>query len=156
MQRVYITRGVPGVGKSAWIREHLVSAEVMSTTAALRARGAPCADRLSALSQAHADCLRAYAQAIIDGAPLIAVEIVGASLLDVAPYAALGRAYSAEVTIVQFQNRPGDRAWVRSCARASSYGVSIEQIERAAWRLHREASLPRTWRARVIDPGGGS
>lgn len=148
IRSVYLTRGAPGIGKGAWIAQALPGVTVYSAAAFLATMGAH-NDPTSAqhLGAAHGACLRAYARDVMSGAsPTIAVENTNATRVELAPYVSIALAFGLQCTIVQFPNHPDRRAWVDGLVKRNRYRLTRETIERIAWRIAREASLPKAWR----------
>lgn len=147
MTQVIIMRGLPGSGKSTWLREFHPDANVCSADnyfigddGIYRFDGAK-------LAQAHGKCLRDYVKRITSNTKLpgvIAVDNTGTRIWEISPYYTLAEAFGLDVKVVYLKCNP-ELAHSRNV-----HGVSCEQVEKMNQRLTLE-DAPKHWNIEVIE-----
>jgi predicted kinase len=150
---VVILSGIPGSGKTTWIRENL-DPSVTSVFSADRffvdESGVYRFDE-SRLHEAHSDCLRRFLDAVMearaagDRTPgrIIAVDNTNTSSWEISPYYALAAAMGLPVKVVRIECEPG-LAHSRNV-----HGVSVEQVAKMAVRMSGEV-LPSWWTVETV------
>ena len=98
--KVIITRGLPGSGKSTYIREKLVGAYVCSADHYFE-KGDGYVFKPEKLGEAHGECMRKFIGALEDGRPLVVVDNTNISLIEISPYLSVAQAFGYEVEIVR-------------------------------------------------------
>lgn len=140
-----ILRGIPGSGKSTYVKAIGPSASVVSADHYFEKSGTYQFNPAK-LPEAHGECLRKFVEALQAKASHVVVDNTNTSVAEVAPYAALALAYGAELEIVTFQVDP-----VVAAAR-NVHGVPATGVEAMAKRLNDETSrLPPWWPQRTVE-----
>jgi predicted kinase len=143
--RVYIMRGLPGCGKSTWIKSRLpvtvkvVSADHFHTGADGVYRYDP-----KKAGEAHGDCLREFTRALNnkDTIQNLVVDNTNTSIGEIAPYVALALAFGVEHEIIYLPCSV-EKSIARN-VHAVPHGTILEMNR----RLFAE-SLPPHWNVRV-------
>jgi len=154
MMRVIIMQGIPGSGKTSWIKRKMLGVYKEREV---------CWEHYSAdryfeelghfdpakLGEAHGQCLREYVEALTDSVgtgPNLDINIVvdntNTSLVELAPYMALAQAYNVEVELVRIHCDP-EVAFARQ-----THGVPLAGIQAMDQRL-RELVLPPFWKYKL-------
>lgn len=149
MASVVIMRGLPGAGKSTWVRENLPDAVICSADSYfVNDEGEYIFDG-TRLPEAHGECLRTFTEtvsAIHAGDPaVVVVDNTGIRAWEISPYYNLARAYGHDVKIVHLQC-DHEIAHGRNV-----HGVSKERVEQMDQSLDSE-ELPVFWNVEVV-PG---
>ena len=127
--KVKIMRGIPGSGKSTYVRKNFRHALVCSADDFFMEEGQYKFDP-SKLSQAHGACLRKFVDGLVQNAnntwpyPEIVVDNTNTRLIEVAPYAALALAYGYELEITTILSLP------KESFDRQVHGVPLETINR--------------------------
>lgn len=146
--QIKILRGLPGSGKSTYA-ERFTSAKVVSADHHMLEDGEYKFDP-NKLAWAHAQCLREFLDSLIAPyATTVVVDNTNISIVELAPYVAVGRAYGLDVEIIRFG--PGLRsaeAYIQTCADRNVHGVPIWKIQ-SMYRdmLYADSLWPRWWPA---------
>jgi predicted kinase len=103
MKKIMILSGIPGSGKSTFTREFCLNNEavVVSADHFFEKDGEYRFDRRF-LGDAHGECLRRFVESVKANQPIILVDNTNLTLIDIAPYYAVGRAFGYDVTIKTF------------------------------------------------------
>ena len=140
---VIILRGIPGSGKSTYIRKNLPEAWIFSADHFFMV-GEEYKFDPSKLPQAHAACLREYLEwlTFVEGRrcrwPLV-VDNTNTSVMEIAPYAALALAYGASLRIVTIKCDPA------VAAARNVHGVPEAAVLAMAKRLEDETPRLAPW-----------
>ena len=137
--KVVIMQGVSGSGKSSWAKKHYPDALVCSADHYFEVEGEYRYDR-NDVPEAHRHCLRKFVEALTRNEPLVVVDNVNITKVDMAPYVALAEALGYDIEIVRVH------ASVETCARRGRHGVPLEVCQAQA--QHMEKPL-RRWRAKI-------
>lgn len=138
--RVIIMRGLPGAGKSTYLKQKEPTAMVCSADDFFTHEGVYLFDPKK-LPQAHRACMKKFLDATAAREPLIAVDNTNLSLWEATPYIAVAEALGYDVEVVRVNG------WAEDCAARNVHGVSLEAIRRMSLRF--EKSLP-WWKETVI------
>jgi predicted kinase len=148
--KVTILRGIPGSGKSTYICKNFREACIVSADDFFM-EGTEYKFDPSKLPQAHAACLREYAEWLMLVErhrcwwPLV-VDNTNTSVMEVAPYAALALAYGASLRIVTIKCDP-----VVAAAR-NVHGVPLRAVMAMAKRLEEETPrLAPWWEHEIVE-----
>ena len=138
--KLIILRGIPGAGKSRFIRENYPTAVVASADDGMMEHGVY-VFHPSKLTAAHGACLRkaieqAQAQAGCGTENILVIDNTSITAIEIAPYAAIAQAYDLECEVVTLQI-PAEIAGPRN-----SHGVPQQSVERMAARLDQERLAP--------------
>jgi predicted kinase len=142
--RVLILSGIPGSGKSTYVKSALVGQKAVICSAdtyfTRNSDDGTYKFDPSKLGLAHGECLKNYAECIRDGSKLdlIVVDNTNTSELEIAPYVALAAAYGVEVDLVTLLCDP-------SVAHARNvHGVPLAGCQAMDRRI-RDRQLPPFW-----------
>jgi predicted ABC-type ATPase len=129
MPKVYILQGVPGAGKSTWIRENMLSRVPRSQPVVVSAdhyfmRGGEYRFDPTKLGAAHESCMRAFIGAITAARGDVVVDNTNITALEMAPYYLAGRAMGFDVVLVRFD------VDAKVAAERNVHGVPLAAIER--------------------------
>lgn len=152
MPKVVILRGLPGAGKSTYIKnvlEKLGQVFVCSADHFFMVGGKYTFNPLQ-LGDAHASCLRSFTQRLLGqrADDVIVVDNTNLSVAEFAPYAALTLAYKAELEIVTIEC-----GWQTAAGR-NVHGVpmnSYSRMERALVKGTQD--MPAYWPHTLIKEG---
>lgn len=148
-------RGLPGAGKSTWVRlnhpdAHICSADnfFLDDNGIYRFDGA-------LISEAHAYCLRDFVEILssiereeVDSPEVVVVDNTAIRAWEISPYYNLAKAYGHEVKIIQLMC-DSETAYSRNI-----HGVSMDRVESMAVILTRE-DLPEFWVLETVEGTGG-
>jgi predicted kinase len=144
MAKVTVLRGVPGAGKSTYLRT-LPQAQVVSRDQFFIDGDGVFRFQASRAAEAKARCLRAYAAALVEGHQHVVVDDTNLTLLELAPYCALALASGYDLEVLTLQIEP-EIAMAR-CGR----DLSADCMRRMVERLDQaSAELPPYWPHRVV------
>lgn len=144
---VVICRGIPGSGKSTYLKEHYPKACVCSADAFFIQDDGEYRFNSTKLSEAHGKCLRDFIYfAQKDWEDLvIAVDNTNTTATEIAPYYAIAQAYDATIHLVNFTCDP------KVAAERNVHGVPLEACKRMHNRLT-QSQLPSRWKFdRIIE-----
>lgn len=139
--RVIIMRGLPGSGKSTWLKRNEPTALVCSADDFFVTDEGVYLFDSKKLPQAHQACMRKFLDATAAREPLIAVDNTNLSLWEVGGYVAVAEALGYSVEIIRIN------AWAEDCAPRNVHGVSLEAIKKMSLRFEKALSW---WKEKVI------
>jgi predicted kinase len=145
--KVIILRGVSGAGKDTWIKKTLKDPIVCSADDFFMRSGEYRFDP-SKLGEAHGYCLHKFIIACQDPrsrARPIVINNTNTSLVEIAPYYAVAKAFGLDVEIVTFLI-DADLA-----AHRNVHGVPLHAIEAMAKRIE-DTQFPPFWDAEYSSP----
>ncbi len=147
MTQIIIMRGLPGSGKSTWIREFHPDAKVCSADNYFIGEDGIYRFDGSKLAEAHGKCLRDYVELVTksDNLPeTIAVDNTGTRTWEISPYYTLAEAYGFDVKVVYLKCEP------KFAHSRNVHGVSCEQVGKMNQRLVLE-DPPKHWNIEIIE-----
>ncbi|MCK4671259.1 MAG: ATP-binding protein [Candidatus Aegiribacteria sp.] len=152
MVKVFIMRGLPGAGKTTWIRNNLPDAFICSAdNYFLDKEGNYKFDNLL-ISEAHESCLKCFAEILTsheDEAEkeslVIVVDNTAIRAWEISPYYNLAKAYGHDVKVVHIKC-DSDLAHSRNI-----HEVPLERVEKMDEGLNSE-TLPLFWNVEVVEP----
>lgn len=97
--KVIILRGLPGSGKSTWVKNHCPNAYVCSADHYFEKDGEYKFNPQS-LGAAHGSCMRSFIDALVEQRPLVVVDNTNVTLVEISPYFSVAQAFGYEVEIV--------------------------------------------------------
>ncbi len=133
-------RGLPGAGKSTWVRDNRPDARVCSADSFFRGEDGSYRFDPSRLQEAHSDCLLRFVELLSSGEQgTVVVDNTCLRSWEIAPYYSLAAAMGLEPTIVHVSCDP------ETAYRRNVHGVEREQIDTMSAALEEE-TLPSSWR----------
>lgn len=148
-KKVLILAGASGSGKSTLARGRACQAGaslIFSADAYFVGEDGVYRFDPARLPEAHGLCLRCFVGAVQTAAPLVIVDNTNTTVAEVAPYAAVARAFGYDVEIVILHIDP------EVAFRRGLHGVPLATIKAQAKRLSTlRASLPPRWPVREIE-----
>lgn len=147
MTQIIIMRGLPGSGKSTWLREFHPDAKVCSADNYFIGEDGVYVFDGTKLAEAHGKCLRDYVKLLTSNADLpgcIAVDNTGTRTWEISSYYTLAEAFGFDVKVVYLKCDP-EFAYSRNV-----HGVSAEQVERMNLRITLE-DPPSHWNVETIE-----
>ena len=153
MAEVVIMRGLPGAGKSTWVRMNLPDAQVCSADSFFVGEDGEYRFDGSRLSEAHSHCLRRFAETVSTGGDsststqspaTIVVDNTGISAWEISPYYNLARAFGHDVRIVHLKCSP-ETAHGRNV-----HGVSMDRVLEMDRKMAAE-EFPPFWNLQVVE-----
>lgn len=166
--KVVIMCGIPGSGKSTFVKEHYPDATVYSADLFFSSPCPTCLGRVglcstcggegtaykfdsSKLWQAHGWCLRTFSTDVRDISNILSpeshvmvVDNTNCTVAEVAPYAALALAHAHDLEIITLRCPP------EIAANRNKHGVSLEALKGMADRLEKREMAP-WWPHKVIE-----
>lgn len=140
MQQVIILSGISGSGKSTYakmLQLDLVNAQIVSADNYFMVDGEYKFDPRK-LGEAHSSCLRAFIEHLSSWQQTVIVDNTNTTVLEIAPYYAVGKAYGAKVKLITVEVDPV------VAAKRNAHGVNLATCERMARNLA-ERKLPPYW-----------
>lgn len=152
MAKVFIMRGLPGAGKTTWIRNNLPDALICSAdNYFLDEEGIYRFDSLF-ISEAHESCLKGFTEILTshenmaeNESLVIVVDNTAIRAWEISPYYNLAKAYRHDVKVVHIKC-DSDLAHSRNI-----HGVPLERVEKMDEGLVSE-TLPSFWNVEVVEP----
>lgn len=145
--RVYIMRGIQGIGKSHMAKRLISRGGKIVSADHFFERGGEYHFAPEDLSKAHAQCFREavdYVTARPAGSPPLVVDNTNLTAVEVAPYVLLAQAYGL-TPILLCVNTTYDFL-ARQCAERNTHGVPVDRVMRAWERFTDAASdIPPWW-----------
>lgn len=150
-RKAYIMRGIPGAGKSTWLRDNapltvVFSADSFHTDSDGVYRYDP-----AKAGAAHDACLKGFTDWLVyaDGQPQtdVAVDNTNTTLAEIAPYYRLAEAFGLDVEVVWVVADP------RLAAERGRHAVPAATVARMAMSVE---PLPPRWKVRYVSPGAES
>ncbi len=156
ISEVIITSGIPGAGKSTWVRNNTnpYMTEVFSADAFFFDKNGQYHFDPTKLSEAHSSCLKNYTVRLMHlhnssedaGRITLVVDNTNTSAWEIAPYYSLAQAFNIPVRVVRI-NASTEKAYRRNI-----HGVEKDKIEKMAERIS-ENPLPRFWNVEEVNAG---
>lgn len=141
-----ILRGLPGSGKTTFVRENLPGAVVCSADHLFEdpQTGEYRFDR-TRISEAHQACFRKFVEACQAGEPLVVADNTATSVTEVAPYVLAAQAYGYEAEIISL------RCDLATALERNVHAVPSNVVELLARQLaDEEARFAPWWQHRVV------
>lgn len=140
---VTLMAGIPGSGKSKYVKENFQAARVVSSDHYFMVRG-QYQFKSEGLPEAHAQCLRDFVQVVQAWEPHVVVDNTNTTLVELAPYVALASAYGYQAELCYLLCEP-DVAHARN-----THGVPLNVV----WKLHQQLNhmlshVPPFWRIKM-------
>lgn len=135
--KVTILSGVPGSGKSTYVKTHIEGGSIHSADHFFTTESGYQFEA-SKLGAAHAQCLRGFITACQSRYPTVVVDNTNTTTEEIAPYYSIAKAYGYEVELVTLLvDTPTALA-------RGTHGVPEKNID-AMQRRIRDRRLPRFW-----------
>ncbi len=156
VKQVIITSGIPGSGKSTWVRTNTnpYMTEVFSADSFFCNQDGQYHFDPARLSEAHSSCLKNFTERLLhfmnsteDSCKItLVVDNTNTSAWEIAPYYSLAQAFGVPVKIVRIVANT-DTAYSRNI-----HGVQKDKIEKMADRIE-ENTLPPFWNIEEVQAG---
>jgi len=152
MAKVIIMQGIPGSGKSSYVKSLRPLATVVCSADSFFESWNPETGTTynfdpARLGEAHGACLRKFVNFVsavaVDGDTVV-VDNTNTTTLEIAPYMALANAYGCEVQIVRVQCDP------EVAAARNVHGVPLHAVRRMADNI-RNFSPPPFWSFKLTE-----
>lgn len=150
IMHIVILSGVPGCGKSTYIKNNFDKNEihVVSADHFFEVNGEYKFD-YKQLGEAHAACLREYVATLMDkSVGYLIVDNTNTSAIEMAPYVSLATAYGHTCEIVTLYCDP------EIAAARNVHGVPLESIKRMSEAIDQRV-IPRFWNVKVTEANHG-
>lgn len=144
--KVIILSGLPGSGKSTFVKSLGKGAEVVSADSFFIVNGEYKFD-VAKLGEAHNKCLRDFNTLLAlcaEEETVLVVDNTNTTVLELAPYVALAQAYDHEVELHTFHVSP------EVSAKRNVHGVTLKTCEHMAKRL-KDRVLPPYWDLKEVN-----
>jgi predicted kinase len=156
VSEVIITSGIPGAGKSTWVKKNTNACmtEVFSADKYFFDSNGSYHFDPSKLGEAHSSCLKNYTVRLLQlhhdsrpsGGITLVVDNTNTSAWEIAPYYSLAQAFNIPVRIVRIIARP-ETAFSRNI-----HGVEKEKVQKMADRIEANP-LPPFWNIEEVPAG---
>lgn len=152
--RVIVMRGVPGSGKTDYIKKHFPEAWICSTDRFFMLKEGVYRFDGANLGIAHGECLREFTRAVAIASlggktefDVIAVDNTNITVAEMAPYCALAQAYGHELLLITLMCDP-DKAAARGL-----HGVTAAKTWDMNDRMLRENYRIPHWWPQLVERG---
>lgn len=139
-----VLQGLPGSGKSRWVRNHCPEAAVVSADLYFeekaRRLGKSYKDVFDFAERqaAHHDCLRRFVALLGSEVETVVVDNTNLTAVEMSPYAQLALAFGRELRVVRIESGLSDEA----LAARNAHGVSLQALRAMRARLQRFEPAP--------------
>ncbi len=149
MKKVVVLRGVPGSGKTTWVKANLPGALVVSADDHFVGGDGVYNFNPAEIGNAHASCFRRFIAALQDsGDKTVVVDNTATSLAEVAPYLLGAQAYGYEGEIITLRCDP------TVAGARNIHGVPEGTVVKMAAALDAgTAALMPWWKHQVVEVG---
>lgn len=143
MKKLIVMQGLPGSGKSHYVKKQFEGAVVCSADDHfMEIGGGTYKFDVGQLAAAHGKCFKKAVEAVTGGAETVVIDNTSTTSEEVAPYMALGASFGYETRIIRID------AHVDTCAERNVHGVPYKSILALSDRLRKFRALPY-WEMRV-------
>lgn len=142
MKSVIVMRGITGSGKSTYVAEHYPNATVVSADHFFEHANTYAFDA-TRLDDAHRACFKKFMDAVTRGDEQIVVDNTNVESWEIAPYVAVGYAFSYQPEVITLLCEPS------IAAARGLHHVDAKKVAIRAGLLAKER-LPKTWKQRVV------
>jgi predicted kinase len=125
MNKLYVMRGLPGSGKTSWIKANIAGASISSADHYFYTGGEYHFNG-KLLKQAHDECFQSFQSFVDAGHQVVAVDNTNLSYSEGGRYIEYGLKHDYEVTVIDLQISP------ETAATRNVHGVTAPHIERMA------------------------
>lgn len=141
--KVIIMRGIPGAGKSSWIRSISDDATIVSADYFHVGKDGVYRFDPRNASAAHDQCLKRFLE-LVQGDSTVIVDNTNIRGWEIAPYYRVAEVSGADVSIVRIECDP------YIAARRNAHGVPLKNVL-DMWAALRAESLPPWWKETVVE-----
>lgn len=153
MANIYIMRGLPGAGKSTWVRRNYPQAHVCSADSFFLDEEGVYRFDAALISDAHASCLRGFAEILaaiakdsISSPEVVIVDNTAIRAWEISPYYNLSQAYGHNARIIHV------KCDAKTAHSRNIHGVPLERVEKMDDSLTCE-ELPVFWTVEIVEGG---
>lgn len=149
LNKAILMVGVSGSGKSTFAAREYPNATVVSADHYFLDDSGVYRFDGSKLGEAHGACLRGFVTAVTGGVPCVVVDNTNTTLVELAPYVSVARAYGYGVEVVRV------RCYAKVAASRNTHGVPLAAVRGMEERIEAmfHGGLPPFWGVTVRDVG---
>ena len=145
---VCVLRGIPGAGKSRWVRQNMPGACVVSADDYFVGQDGVYRFNPGDIAHAHGRCFRLFIEALQRGDSQVVVDNTATSIAEIAPYILGSQAYGYDAEIITLRCDPA------VAASRNVHGVPVSAVHKMAEALEAgNLALMPWWQHRVVELG---
>ena len=127
MKRLIIMRGLPGSGKSTYVKDHFPHAEICSADNFFVERDGVYRFDQSRIGEAHSNCQMRAFSGMVDGLPMVVIDNTSVKAWESELYIEMGNVFGYKVSIIDMFDGGLSN---EELAERNAHGVPISTISR--------------------------